>query len=153
MPRELVDGLLAGHAAALYDAEIRGRQTYHSVRDEDLLSAIRRATEDSSGLVFARGRYHQAATPADVRAFARGLLNERDATKRPCGLSIILCAHEHGVVCSGAYRSLRRPPAGLPTLHLPTGAGPAAVRDAPVEGVGEELLDPLERARRALLRS
>lgn len=109
---------------------------------------IRRATEDSSGLVYARGRYHQAATPADVRAFARGLLNERDAAKRACGLSIILCTHEHGVICSGAYKSLRRPPTGLPTLHLPAGAGPAAVRDAP----GEELLNPLKRASRALSR-
>lgn len=152
MTRELVDGLLAGRAEALYEAEMRGRRRYHDLRDEDLPDAIRRAIEDASGLVLVRNRYQQAATPADVRAFARGLLDERDASKRACGLSVILCTHEHGVACSGAYRSLRRPPAGLPALHLPAGAGPAAVRDAPVEGVGEEVLDPLERARRALSR-
>ena len=62
-------------------------------------------------------------------------------------------------------------PAGLPTLRLPPGGrGPAAVRDddegppvcvgcgrrpctCPRQGAGEELVDPLDRARRALNRA
>lgn len=93
-----------------HDAEIRGRERYHGVREADLETELRGALLTVSGLVRAPGgRYLRAAVPADAKAHARGFLDEASAPKRPCGLSGVLCGNRHAPVCAGVWASLRPP--------------------------------------------
>ena len=93
-----------------HDAEIRGRERYHGVREADLEEELRGAVLTVSGLARGpTGRYLRAAVPADAKAHARGFLDEASASKRPCGLSGVLCGNHHAPVCAGVWASLRAP--------------------------------------------
>lgn len=93
-----------------HEAEIRGRERYHGIREADLEDELRGAMLTVSGLVRgSTGRYLRAAVPADAKAHARGFLDEAAAPKRPCGLSGVLCGNQHAPVCAGVWKSLRPP--------------------------------------------